>query len=148
MFCLVCLLECCPFRVQASTMPERLAQLEVEKTSPDIVLFHLIHFTSPRNLSDISSHHLASPHPNGTSIPHHHHQRIMETQQTTSRTPPQDGTVKGWFAQKIWFGECVGWWFCTDSIGKHFLWLIVFFLVLPPSARSGATCMFCCFSHS
>ena len=67
----------------------------------------LPHLTSPHN----QPHYFIAPcnQPHQNRSPHHHH-----------------GTAEGSFTQTTRFGHRSGWSPCAHSIGKFFLWLIVF----------------------
>ena len=78
----------------------------------------------------VATNHITSPHVTSqpttwhTPTSHHQHLRATETQPAATKTSPPDETAEGWCIQKTWFGQCAGWWTCTHSIGKFFLWLI------------------------
>ena len=95
-------------------------------TSHDISLLAtrlLFHITSPPS----TEFHLTSQPTTRHHIPHrrtlhHHHRRTTETQPTSTKTPPPDGTFEGWCTQRTRFGHCTGWSPGAHSIGRFFVW--------------------------
>ena len=81
----------------------------------------LPHLTSPHNEPQYVIAPCNQPHQNRS--PHHHH-----------------GTAEGSFTQKTRFGHRSGWSPCAHSIGKFFLWLIVFFFETSAPGLPGSTC--------
>ena len=88
----------------------------------------LPHLTSPHN----QPHYFIAPcnQPHRNRSPRHHH-----------------GTAEGSFTQKTRFGHRSGWSPCAHSIGKFFLWLIVFFFETSAPSLPGSTCIYIYFGY-
>ena len=82
---------------------------------------------SPRVISQPTTKFRISPgnQPHRNRSPHHNH-----------------GTAEDSFTQKTRFGHRSGWSPCAHSIGKFFLWLIVFFFETSAPGLPGSTCIF------
>ena len=83
----------------------------------------LPHLTSPHNQPQYFIAPCNQPHQNRS--PQHHH-----------------GTAEGSFTQKTRSGHRSGWSPCAHSIGKFFLWLIVFFFETSAPGLPGSTCTY------
>ena len=79
--------------------------------------------------------HLTSPH----NQPHYFIAPCNQPHQ--NRSPHHHGTAEGSFTQTTRFGHRSGWSPCAHSIGKYFLWLIVFFFETSAPGLPGSTCI-------